>query len=341
MKLEAILSKGFPTTRHEAWKYTNVAEIASRPVVFSEKKCVDFIHAKNIIALQEEKLASTEDIFVNLNQYFFTEAYEIVVSETSANPTEIIYRTQALCWHQPRVKIKIEAGVKAVVIEKFSSHLSSIMNAMTIIEVCENATLVYIKQQEEDETAFHIGRTHINVFENASVKALTLSKGAKLSRSDIHLKLLEEGAEAELNGLAHSKNAMHMDHHTVIEHCAPHTKSRELYRSILADRSRGVFNGKVIVHANAHRTEAEQANHHLLLSRDAEINTKPELEIYHDDVKCKHGAAIGELEDNALFYLEARGIEKTQAKQMLVEAFGQKVLDCIEDAALREKLWQA
>lgn len=339
MKLEDILSKGFPTTREEAWKYTNVAEIASRPIVFSEKKSVDFMNSEKISSLKKEAAELSNDVFENLNQYFSTEDYEIVFSKTRGEPLEIIYKGEAEKWVQPRIKIKIAENVKAVVIEKFLSQNAQVTNAVTMIEVGPKAELIYIKVQEEHESAFHIGRTHISVAEQAKVQTLTLSRGAKLSRSDIHLKLSGEGAEADLNGLTYGKNRMHVDHHTLIEHCVPHTKSRQLYRSILDHHSRGVFNGKIIVRPNAHKTEAEQANHHLLLSKEAEIDAKPELEIYHDDVKCKHGATIGQLDESAMFYLQTRGLSQAAARDMLVNAFGNKVLDCIQDKSLRETLW--
>jgi len=339
MKLEEILSKGFPTTREEAWKYTNLAEIASRPMVFSQNKSVEIINAEKVSPLKKEIPELSKDVFENLNQYFSTESYGFVFSKTMVEPLEIIYKGEAEKWVQPRIKIKIEENVKAVVIEKFLSDTRQVTNAVTIIEVGPKAELIYIKIQDEHESACHIGRTHIQVAEQGKAQTLTLSRGAKLSRSDIHLKLSGEGAEAELNGLAYGKNRMHLDHHTLIEHCVPNTKSRQLYRSILDHHSRGVFNGKIIVRPNAHKTEAEQANHHLLLSKEAEIDAKPELEIYHDDVKCKHGATIGQLDENAMFYLQTRGISADAARDILVNAFAHKVLGCIHDKALREKLW--
>jgi Fe-S cluster assembly protein SufD len=355
--LEKILSRGFPTPRDENWKYTNINAIALKPFQLAQRIARDEKHKCNILfingyivntslpdgikikplsRLHEENLSG--DIFENLNKHFFQDGLEIIISKSLKNPLEILYVSTEENWVQPRIQIIVEKNTEAKIIETFLSEAVSITNIVTQIEVKENAKLSYFKVQEENEKAFHIGRTNIVNLKNSQTKTFTISKGGKLARSDINIQLKEEGASSELYGLYISKNKMHLDHHTIVEHCVPHTKSHEHYRGILMDDSRAVFNGKVIVQKNAIQTEAEQSNHNLLLSSNAEIDTKPELEIYCDDVKCTHGATIGQLDDEALFYLRSRGLDEISAKQLLINAFANKILDFIDDKELRDKL---
>jgi Fe-S cluster assembly protein SufD len=162
--------------------------------------------------------------------------------------------------------------------------------------------------------------------------------GAALSRNDITTTFDAERCEATLNGLYLVRGRQHVDHHTRIDHLKPYGTSREYYRGLLDGASRGVFNGKVVVHPQAQRTDAHQLNHNLLLSKDAEIDTKPQLEIYADDVKCTHGAAVGQLDAAQLFYLRTRGIDEEMARSLLTYAFARDVIERIRVAPLRGAL---
>jgi Fe-S cluster assembly protein SufD len=276
------------------------------------------------------------DIFENLNHAFFENGLTVNIKKTLHQPLQIIYLNTEENWVQPRHHVCIESHANAIIIEDFSSTASSVMNIITNIQVQENAHLTYIKIQQEHETAFHIGRAFIQLHKNARAKTFTFSQGSQLARSDIHVKLTGEGAQSALYGLYISKNRMHLDHHTLIEHSGINTKSEEVYHGILQDYSRAVFNGKVIVHPDAVQTEAVQKNHNLLLSSDAEIDTKPELEIYCDNIRCSHGATIGQLDEKALFYLRARGLEESAAKKILISAFSNKILAYIPEKILQE-----
>ena len=166
----------------------------------------------------------------------------------------------------------------------------------------------------------------------------SVSLGAALARNDISTALAAPGCDVTLDGLYLVGGRQHVDNHTRVDHAAAHCTSRELYRGVLDSHARAVFNGKVIVHPGAQKSNAQQANHNLLLSRDAEIDTKPQLEIYADDVKCTHGATIGQIDENQLFYLRARGIEASMAKSLLVHAFANDVTERIRVAALRGRV---
>jgi Fe-S cluster assembly protein SufD len=165
-----------------------------------------------------------------------------------------------------------------------------------------------------------------------------VSFGGALTRNDIVVSLDAEGAECQLNGLYRVGGRQHVDFHTRIEHVQPHGTSREYFKGILDGRSRGVFNGRIHVHPGAQRTDSEQQNKNLLLSRDAEVDTKPELEIYADDVKCSHGATVGQLDADMLFYLRARGIDETSARGLLTYGFAQDVIERMEIPAVRDRL---
>ena len=168
--------------------------------------------------------------------------------------------------------------------------------------------------------------------------ATALSLGGKLARCDIDVELDEPGAEVNLNGLYLTNQRQHVDNHTLIEHKQPHTVSNEHYRGIMNGHSRAVFNGKVIVHEQAQKTEAHQSNANLLLSNNAEVDTKPELEIYADDVKCSHGATVGRLDENMLFYLRSRAVDKDKARSLLTYAFADEIIRDIKFPEIRERL---
>jgi len=333
----------FPTTRDENWKYTDLSVLASKPFVFTQNKIITFRNnTQSGIAISALSIQPKDnlDVFEGLNQNFNTENYLITISQNIIEPLEIIYHATDSHWAQPRIKIIVENNIKAKIIEIFESNISSIVNTVIEIDVNSGARLDYYKIQTENLNSFHIGRTHIYLHEKSHVQTFTLSKGSLLARSDINIIFKGEQASCDLYGLSYSKSRQHLDHHTVIDHAVGHCKSNEFYRSILEDKSRVVFNGKVIVREGASQTEASQANHNILLSSDAEIDTKPELEIYHDDVKCTHGATIGQLDEESLFYLRSRGLDEETSRNILIHAFGNKVLQCISDEAMRERLCQ-
>jgi FeS assembly protein SufD len=195
-----------------------------------------------------------------------------------------------------------------------------------------------ILPQQESFEAFHIGSMHIHASRSSNVSSHSFSLGGKLVRNDAFALLDGEGAECTLNGLYLADGERLVDNHTSIDHAKAHCPSHEIYKGILGGKARAVFNGKIIVRPDAQKTDAKQTNRALLLSDEAQINTKPQLEIFADDVKCTHGAAIGQLDEDAIFYLRARGLTYFEARDMLILAFAGDILDRVKVEPLRVAL---
>jgi Fe-S cluster assembly protein SufD len=222
-------------------------------------------------------------------------------------------------------------------------------NAVTEIVLEEGGILDHYKLQRESEEAFHIATMHVLQGHDSNFIAHSLSLGGSIVRNDVHITLNEQGGNCILNGLYVTKGRQHVDNHTSIDHAKPNCTSRELYKGILDDESSGVFTGRIMVRKGAQKTNAKQTNKNLLLSESALVNTKPQLEIFADDVKCTHGATIGRLDDEALFYLRSRGIEESSARTLLTYAFATEILSevqikpiqCQLDLALLSRLSRA
>jgi Fe-S cluster assembly protein SufD len=216
--------------------------------------------------------------------------------------------------------------------------LKHFTNAVTEVVAGENAIIDHYKVQEESVDAFHMAAMHIHSARSSNVSTHAFTLGGRLVRNDIFAVLDGEGAEATLNGLYLADGDRLVDTHTTIDHAKPHCPSHEVYKGILGGNARAVFNGKIIVRQDAQKTDAKQTNRALLLSDHATINTKPQLEIFADDVKCTHGAAIGQLDEDALFYLRARGLTFFEARDMLIHAFAGEILDRVRIEPLKQAL---
>ncbi len=240
----------------------------------------------------------------------------------------------------PRNVVIGEAGSQVRILETYAGVGDAVYwtNAVTQVLAADNAVVDHYKLQRESASAFHVASLEYVQGRSASVSNHSLSLGARLARHDIRAELAGEGADVTLNGLYVVKGKQHVDHHTVIDHQVAHCTSRELYKGVLDDASSGVFNGRVIVRQDAQKTDSQQSNKNLLLSNEALVNTNPQLEINADDVKCAHGATIGQLDAEALFYLRSRGIAQQEAQRILTEGFMADVSDRIRLAAVRETL---
>ena len=211
-------------------------------------------------------------------------------------------------------------------------------NAVTQVVAGEGAEVRHYKLQREGGDAIHLATTSADLGEGSAYSSFVLSLGGRLSRNEITAVLDGGGIDCRLSGAYLARGRQHVDHSTWIDHAKPGSTSREVYKGVLDEAAHGVFQGKITVRANANETDAHQLNQNLLLSESAEINTKPELEIYADDVKCSHGATAGELDGDAVFYLRSRGLDEESARRLLVEAFLADVVDGVEMAALRSHL---
>ena len=214
-------------------------------------------------------------------------------------------------------------------------------SAVTEIVAGENAILEYSKIHQESPAASHVGTVQVQQGRSSAVTTHNFFFGGGLVREDLNVVLDGEGSSAQLNGLYLTTDRQHIDHHTMLDHARPHCSSRELYKGILDGESSGVFNGRVIVRPDAQKTDSKQSNKNLLLSEDAVINTKPQLEIFADDVKCTHGATIGQVDQEAIFYLRSRGIGKEEARKLLTFAFASEVIGRVRYAPLRDRLRDA
>jgi Fe-S cluster assembly protein SufD len=241
---------------------------------------------------------------------------------------------------QTRNLIFAEHHAECTVIESYVSVGGEgyFTNAVTEVYVAEGARLGHYKLQSESRSAMHVGTIQVHQAKNSRYESFSFATGARFSRTNVYTTLAGDAAEAVLNGLYMVDGSQHVDHQTRIEHVAPNCPSHELYKGILDGNSHGVFNGKVYVHPEAQKTDGKQSNNNLLLSDTARIDTKPQLEIFADDVKCTHGATVGRLDENALFYMRSRGVGTAQARRLLTYAFAADVLEKIELEPLKEAL---
>jgi Fe-S cluster assembly protein SufD len=212
------------------------------------------------------------------------------------------------------------------------------VNAVTEVVAGESSVIDHYKVQHESEAAFHIAGMHIHAARSANFSSHSFSLGGKFVRNDAIAVLDGEGAECTLNGLYLADGDRLVDNHTTIDHAKAHCPSHEIYKGILGGKARAIFNGKIIVRPDAQKTDAKQTNRALLLSDDASINTKPQLEIFADDVKCTHGAAIGQIDEDALFYLRARGLTYLEARDLLIHAFAGDIIDRVQIEPLKRAL---
>ncbi len=244
-----------------------------------------------------------------------------------------------LAWH-PRVIVRLEPGARLVLVESHEGPdgAATWSNPVVEIRLAEGARLDHVKLQAEGAGAFHTALAKAALAGGARYGSLVLALGARLSRNEIHVRLEGAGAECCLDGGYMARGVQHVDNTTAIDHAAPGCTSREVYKGVLDDRARGVFQGKIVVRKDARKTDGHQLGRALLLSPEAEVDTKPELEIYADDVKCGHGATAGAPEDDQLFYLRSRGLDARTAQALIVEGFMAELLEAVERAPLRAAL---
>ena len=281
--------------------------------------------------------------FTALNTCFLSDGGYLVVPDGMVveRPIVIFYLSNAgnnPSVSHPRSLIVIGKNARATVVERYIGEGTYFTNAVTEISLAEGAILDHVKVQDESATAYHIANTQIVLAAKSNFTSHFLSLGGSLVRNEVRVRFDGEHAEATVNGLYLANRTQHIDNFTVIDHAKPNCASHELYKGILGDRAHGVFNGKILVRKDAQKTDAKQTNKVLLLSDDATINTKPQLEIFADDVKCTHGATIGQLDANKLFYLQSRGIPLDAARRLLTFAFANDVVNRLKIESLREEL---
>jgi Fe-S cluster assembly protein SufD len=385
---------GFPTTRLEDWKFTNVAPIASTAfrratpdgAAVGEREVAaetfagegwprlvfvngHFARRLSSIgggaagparleslreALAREpglvaRLASgprfDEHAFTALNTADFQDGAFVHVPRGLAldRPVHLLFVTlpgaDPIACH-PRSVIVLEEGSQATVVETWLGlgDGTYFTNAVTQVAAGDNAVLDHYKVGREGPGAYHVGTTHLRSGRDTVLSSYTATLGGRLVRNDITAVLDGPGGHCSLNGLFVGGGRQHIDNHLRVEHARPHCDSREFFKGILDGHAHGVFSGRIVVHKDAQKTDAKQTNMNLLLSADALVDTRPQLEIFADDVKCTHGATIGQVDDEAVFYLAARGIALDAARAMLIFAFAGESIDRVRPPALRRRL---
>ncbi|HEX6966805.1 MAG TPA: Fe-S cluster assembly protein SufD [Gemmatimonadaceae bacterium] len=288
---------------------------------------------------------ATDNAFTALNTAFMRHGaiVHVPADVVVPSPIHLLYVSDSAAAGSiahPRTLIVAGRNSKATVIEHYVSlgEMEYFTNAVAEVAVEDGATLTHYKVQRESERAFHVGTVEVDQGRDSHYVSFSFATGAALSRTNIYTVLDGEGCGATLNGLYMVSGRQHVDHQTRIEHAKPSCFSREIYKGILDDTSHGVFNGKVYVQPIAQKTDGKQTNNNLLLSEHARVDTKPQLEIFADDVKCTHGATVGRLDEIALFYMKSRGIGAEHARSLLTYAFAADVLETIEVDAVREEL---
>ncbi len=287
-----------------------------------------------------------KDSFSALNTAFLHDGAFIYIPRgvVLEKPIHVLYLT-TMDSHEspvshPRSLIIAESSSQAQVLESYAGSGNGVYftNAVTEVVAGENARVEHYKFQRESVEAFHISTFQAQLNRDANVSSFSISLGGALVRNNVNVVLNGEGAEATLNGFYLVNGFQHVDNHTCIDHAKPHCNSFELYKGILDGNARAVFNGRIIVRQDAQKTDSKQTNKNLILSEEALVNTNPQLEIYADDVKCTHGATIGQLDADSIFYLRSRGIDYDSARHLLTYAFASELNNRINIEPLRAEL---
>jgi len=391
-----LARQGFPTSKHEDWKYTNVGPIAGHaftPVRTVHESGVEAavarlalpgtgprlvfvdgwfvrelshldggiaglsVHSLRAALVKDGELLETLEAsvgrraraeqhpFVALNAALLEEGALVRVAPGTvcSEPVQLLFLTRGdnhVALASPRVIVLAGDNSELTLVESYVGAAPgvSFTNAVTEVVLGAGAKVTHVKLQSESETAFHIGSLHVEQGRDSRFASHLISLGGALARNEVSATFAAQGGECILNGLYVGHGSQHLDHWTNLDHAHPRCTSRELYKGVLDDTSRGTFHGKVLVRPDAQQTDSRQSNRNLLLSEAAMADARPQLEILADDVKCAHGATVGRLDEQALFYLRARGIPRAEAEWLLTHAFASEVVGAVPLAALRAQV---
>lgn len=348
-----LAENGIPSKKHEDWKYTNVKRLFDNGLEFTSATDCTFnsVNGVEVFWSEDEKLTGstgihTKEVHAALNTSLFEKVLVVRVKKGTQVSGELILNqaveladnnfaaTRLLIELEDNASLKCQlhfAGSKA--------SESSLHNHVTEIFVGQNSQLEFNIIQEIAEGNL-VNTTEVFCQRDANFTTNTFQLSGKLLRNNLNIRLQGENAETHLNGFYMLKGSELFDNHTLVDHLVPHCESNEVYRGILGGKSTGVFNGKVFVHPDAQKTNGYQQNNNILLTDDATMNSKPELEIYADDVRCSHGSTTGQLDEDAVFYLRARGLDEFGATALLLTAFAGEVLNSVSNEELRNILEQ-
>jgi len=386
-------TKGFPTKKDEAWKYTSLRglqkvdfsifpkhettleykdvkkyflhEIDTYKIVFVDGVYSSYLSEtthdgvdvclmssafskpmfQQVIEVYFNKAASKDESLTSLNTAFCKEGAYIYIPKNKMpkKPIQILHLAtgnEAAMMLQPRNLIVAEDNAEVQIIERHQSLTGNevFTNSVTEIFAGKDAIVDYYKVQNDESTASLVDNTYISQKDNSVVRVHTFSLGGKLIRNNLNFYQNGERIDSTLKGVTILGDKQHVDHHTLVHHAQPNCESHQDYKGIFGDSSTGVFNGKIVVDKIAQKTDAFQQNNNILLSDKSTINSKPQLEIFADDVKCSHGCTIGQLDEEALFYLRSRGIPKKEAKALMMYAFANNVLESVRIPELKARI---
>ena len=357
---------GWPTTRVEEWRYTNLAPLqkiawrADDAPQAIESQASLAGHAVMELVFVNGRLAGGENLYRG-DDYVHLADWErnALVALNTANQQDgahitipdgtvvegfihllFVGRGDGI-WSHPRNTIFVGRNSQVTIVETYVGSGAYFTNTVTEIVADESAVVDHYKVECESRQAFHIGNIFIRQERAANVTSRNIAIGGALARTETHVTLAGEGASVALDGLFVGTGTQHLDNRTVIDHVEPHCESFELYKGILDQNARGIFDGKIIVRPDAQKTVSRQVNRNLLLSETAIVDSKPTLEIHNDDVKCNHGSTIGQIEAEPLFYLRSRGIGEDEARNLLVYAFASELVDRMKIEPVREQIRRA
>ena len=387
---DCFSATGFPTTRHEDWRFTNISAIVqtnfqlnrnghrlptkhqvesyrisgavcqltfvdgrflpqlSSPAALPKGVTVAGLAAQLASKPQQVEphlgryLNTQRDAFAALNTAFLEDGGFVHMAKNTVleEPIHLLFVStahEAPTMSHPRNLIVVEEGSQATIIEEYVSlgGAPALCNRATELIAGDNAVVSHYMIEREDVEAFNVSTLRMEQGRSSSIASHSVLIGGALVRNNVHPVLAGEGGECLINGLFIGNGSQHLDNYMLVEHAQPHCGSRQFYNGILDGSAHGVFHGRIVVHKDAQKTDAKQTNRNLLLSAQAQIDTKPQLEIYADDVKCTHGATIGQIEENPLFYLRSRGIDEASARRLLLLAFASECLDRMKEGPAR------
>ena len=366
---EEFKKHGLPTRKEEYWKYSDPSIISNIELEFvsfgqyeDENYDVILVNGKIVKKFEdcqmgdiseglrngilgEDLLEKKDKPFLNLNNAFTINGCYLILESTSRQTIRILNlitnegKTQAV---HPRCVILAKRNSESLIFEEFRimGNGTSFVNSVTDVIVEDGANLEHIIIDDFAKNTYHVANVCVKQCKDSNFVSHNFSMGKKFARRDFNVELNQSGANCSLFGLYFVDNENHIDHHTTIEHKEANCNSNEHYKGILSGKSTGVFNGRIHVHPGAQKTDAIQKNQNLLLSDDAIIHTKPELEIYADDVKCTHGATVGQLDEKGLFYLRSRGLNRKEAQQILIRAYVNEIIENVSDEKIRSELME-
>ena len=398
---ERFCQVGFPSTRDEDWRFTNISAIAQTrfrlssiatenigglhfekselafPALRSSQAAMIFVNGRfvpqlshidslpkgvTVNGLANEITAKSvhvenhlgrylniqRDAFCALNTAFVEDGAFVHVGRGTVveQPIYLLFiatSTDSPSMNHPRNLFVAEEESQVAIVEdylSFGDTARSLCNTATELVAKDGAVVSHYLIEREHKEAFNVSTLRLEQGRNSNVASHSVLLGGGLVRNNVHPVLAGQGAECLINGLFVGEDHQHLDNYMLVEHASPHCSSRQFYNGILDDKAHGVFHGRIIVHKDAQKTDAKQTNRNLLLSDDAQIDTKPQLEIYADDVKCTHGATIGQIEENALFYLRSRGIDEGSARKILLLAFASECLERMKEDSVRSRVEQ-